>query len=222
MKILFISTLLLCIALTQCTIVPQLKFARKNVLGNRQLSSRCSGLLNGLPSECAEEANYIRSLYEIGEEADLDLMLVSVFCNETCGEPIYNVFLQCDENEANSIDFLCSKNSQGEVCGEVLVNEVDDLEAPPGCDPVTEDSCPSCRRDLIQELNEDWGCCFYTSVRFGGAGDLYDVCNVDSPGLCIGGYSGETVRAPNSAKTILSALGFLPLVFLAFLTALAV
>ena len=218
---LFISTLLVCIALTQCTIVPQLKFTRKNGLGNRQLSSRCSDLLDGLPSECDEQASYVRNVYEIGG-VELDQMFVSVFCSETCGEPIYNVFRQCDEDEANYIDFLCSENSQGEVCGEIFANELNEIEEPPNCDPVTEDFCPTCRRNLAVQLNEDWGCCFYTTLRLAGEGDLLDSCNIDFPGLCVGGYSGEAVRVPSSAKTILSALGFLPLAFVVFLTALAV
>lgn len=206
----FISILLLCIALAQCTIASQQKFARSSALGNRHISTQCSILLNDLPQECAQQARHIG---RVGTVADLD-----VACNKTCGELIYNAFRECDDFLAITIDFSCSKNSHGRLCGDVLANEAIDI--PPGCFPITHHFCPPCQRGAVSMLNDDWGCCYYTTLTLAGAVNFFDACNIQFPPLCIGAYSGEAIRALNSGDTMMTALGFLHLAVPAFLTAL--
>ena len=211
MKILFISMLFLYIALTQCSIS---KLARSGTLGNRQLSSRCSDLLKDLPPECVQQARHIGSNGTVAN--------FNITCSKTCGEPLYNAFRQCDDILAIAVDFSCSENSHGRLCGDILANE--GLYVPPGCHPLTPHFCPSCRRHLLQELNEAWGCCYYTSLEITGGVELLDRCDIHTAGLCFGAFSGEVIRGPDSSDAIIirAALGFLPMIAAAFMIALFV
>ena len=86
---------------------------RNPILGAK-LSKRQSCDITVLPSACVR----ILSSTTVDAAFADPTNFVDNYCGDTCGEPLYNYFKDCDagSNNATVFDFYCSSNAAGEQC----------------------------------------------------------------------------------------------------------
>ena len=133
---------------------------------------------------------------------------VSHFCTGECVKPLYDYFKACDKmsntSNASYLDLLCTSNAAGEKCARLLSNSNtfgDD------CGTSEEsDVCPKNCSAALQEMNQTFGCCFYTRLALlNGTMKANEIlnkkCGVENPGLCKrSALSGNVIVVPGEEE----------------------
>lgn len=159
--------------------------------------------IDGIPDACH---NFIQ-FDNIQQFASTDPdQFVSSFCKGECAKPLYDYYKECDKVSKNStaptLDLMCTSNPEGKQCVKIISDPSFYQTIDGVCNGVeTSDQCPTGCSAALQEISDDYGCCFYTQVALLGNVDVDDIlndkCSVKTPGLCEkGGISGNVIDAP--------------------------
>ena len=127
---------------------------------------------------------------------------VDDYCGDTCGEPLYNYFKDCDAGSDNAtvFDFFCSSNAAGEQCLPLTLSAAlaEDSVFFDCLNPIQGTTCNATCESALAAANESLGCCLfsYYAVTGGlsGANLIFDFCGEDLKMLCVGGVSGQTLQ----------------------------
>ena len=129
---------------------------------------------------------------------------VDNYCDDTCGEPLYNYFKDCDAGSDNAtvFDFFCSSNAAGEQC---LLHTISANDSFFACaEPIQGTlACNSTCESALAAANESLGCCLFSDYAVTGglsyANQIFNLCGKEYKMLCVGGVSGQTLQFPTPA-----------------------
>lgn len=162
----------------------------REALNKRQLDSQaCNDIFNKIPEECLQFADEIDLYFN-----------ESTPCSETCGEPLYNYFIECFEG-GSEFDLQCAINGAGERCADIL-NSYDIL----GCNfSSIPDSCTATCAEELKQNNIESDCCLYSILvllqNATYVEEFLKDCNVRHASSCIGAFSGKpNIELPSVAS----------------------
>lgn len=183
------------IALIACILLGLYASLGECIIGKRQ-SQLCSDdraieiIMSSIPAECFLALSNF-SVDDCGEQC------FSALCNETCARPIHEYRVKCYDDA--SVELYCSRNEKATPCYNETVNEVERLLRSV-CDPSNSTYCsPGCMIELADD-SEFAGCCLYTYYALVSTTQLWDVCNIDIPGVCTSKFTGEPIKVPRSGQ----------------------
>ena len=166
--------------------------------------------LSDYPSDCINRLNDIDlDRIAAGDFAEYAIF-ADEFCNVRCGQPLVDLYNDCDFSEAaDALVYTCSINENGVTCGLILQATTDvRTTAENVCLPRSATCSNSCQTAL-QHVREVVGCCGnFTEVGaelgFNVEIDdfaLWDSCGVSVTGLCTERILGEipTTEAPTTS-----------------------
>ena len=176
---------------------------RNSVVGAK-LAKRQSCDTADLPSACLPILSQTISGAAFADSTNF----VDNYCGDTCGQPLYKYFKDCDagSNNATMFDFFCSSNAAGEQCLPLTLSAVtaQDSVFYACADPIQEKlACNATCESALATANESLGCCLFSyyavTAGLSGANLIFDFCGEDLKMLCVGGVSGQTLQFPTPA-----------------------
>ena len=162
-------------------------------LRERRQPSACSDV-SVIPESC-------RSLLESSlddAESGGSSALVENYCNDTCAQPLYDYFRECDKvtgfSNATRFDFFCSSNSTGGLCIPALFADLSFTSECTFESGACEDEC----KTALTTARDSLGCCVYSyfAVAAGPtvAAFIYSLCGLGEQDLCDGGVTGAPLQ----------------------------
>ena len=106
---------------------------------------------------------------------------------------------------------IACRDEYGNFCydtvTDLLVYEQDELLN--ACENSTASSCSASCMELLQESNDETGCCLYTSVAVVASlketNKLWAACDVTTPGVCISRFTGDPIKIPGSGAVTVTS-----------------
>jgi len=192
----------LCASLAECAIRPREMAQRISTALYKRQERTCSDesfleIFQNFPNQCISA---VVSLDECGHQC------LSIKCNDTCAQPFYDFFVECfdDPTLISSFELLCSRNESGTLCYDTVSGLLEDEESKLEqlCEDATTMSCSVSCMEELQKSNSETGCCLYTVVALATSQQetdkIWAACDVDTPDLCTGRFTGEPIKAPES------------------------
>ena len=127
-------------------------------------------------------------------------------------------FVECydDPTLISTFELFCSKNENGTLCYDTVEGLLEDEgpELEEACEDATTMSCSVSCMEELEKSNSETGYCLYTLAALFTSqqetDDIWAACDVDTPDLCTGRFTGEPIKAPESgAATVTSYVSIL-------------
>jgi len=215
----------LCASLAESTIRPREVAHRISTTLHKRQELACSDerlneITQNFPNECISA---VASLDDCGRQC------LSIVCNDTCAQPFYDFLVECydDPTLISTFELFCSKNRNGTLCYDTVEGLLDDAESEleEACEDSTTMSCSVSCMEELQKSNSETGCCLYTVVALASSqqetDEIWAACDVDTPGLCTGRFTGEPIKVPGSGTvTVTSYVSILVVTLLMALVSL--
>lgn len=212
----------LCPFLVECTIRPrEVTHHISTALHKRQglacSDERVNEIVDNFPDECTSV---------LADVSDCGRQCLSMVCSDSCFQPFYSFFDECfnDPTLTAVWELVCSRNEDGTLCFDTVSDLLEDAEAAliNACEDSTTTSCSDSCMEELEKSNSETGCCLYTLVTLAAsqkeADEIWAACDVDTPDLCTGRFTGEPIKVPGSGANTVTSYIFV--LFVTFLMAL--
>ena len=162
-------------------------------LRERRQPSACSDV-SVIPESCQ---SLLESSLDDAESGGSSA-LVENYCNDTCAQPLYDYFRECDKvtgfSNATRFDFFCSSNSTGGLCIPALFADLSFTSECTFESGACEDEC----KTALTTARDSLGCCVYSyfavAARPRIAAGIYSLCGLGDQDLCDGGVTGAPLQ----------------------------
>ena len=156
------------------------------------------------PSACADVSTIPESCRSLLDRSLRDTAFgdssgfVESYCNDTCAQPLYDYFRECDKvsgfSNATRFDFFCSSNSTGGLCIPALFANLSFIYE---C-TLESGACGDECKTTLTTTRDSLGCCVYSyyAVVAGPtvAAAIYSRCGLGEQNLCDGGVTGAPLQ----------------------------